>query len=78
MINGILFVYHHPPVINAPTIMEHVNSFSKHSQFKVWAINTESGFPPKLSNLQFQIIVLHYSLFGFTPAQLSEGFLEYL
>ena len=78
IVNGILFVYHHPPRVNAQTIMEHVNSFGKYSQFKVWSINTDSGFPRKLGNLQFRVMVLHYSLFGFTPAQLPEEFMQYL
>ena len=77
-IHGVLLVYHHPLVINAPTIMEHVNSFSRYSRFKVWAINTEFGFPRGLSRLQFQVILLHYSLFGFTPRQFSNKFLRYL
>lgn len=83
VINGILFIYHHPPMINAPTIMEHVDSFAKHSQFKIWTMNTEFGFPHRMGELQFKIIVLHYSLFGFVPTQLnptqlSSKFLHYI
>jgi hypothetical protein len=77
-VNGILLLYHHFLVSNAPTIMEHVNAFERHSRFKVWKVNTELGFPPGLNNLDFQVIVLHYSLFGWSPHNLPSRFLTYL
>jgi len=73
--NGILLIYNHRLTKNASTLMEHINSFSDHSQFKVWAVNTELGFPHELNNLQFQVILLHYSLFG---NYLSKSFQAYL
>lgn len=76
-VNGILLLYNHPLIKNAPTIMEHVKSFSEHSRFKVWRINTECGFPKRLSELRFKAIVLHYSLFGYRPF-LNAQFLNYL
>jgi len=76
-IRGILLFYHHYLFQNAPTIMEHVNAFERYSQFKVWKVNTEMGFPKGLKGLRFEIILLHYSLFG--PFYLlSDGFLNYL
>jgi hypothetical protein len=77
-IDGILLLYRHPIARNAPTIMEHVNSFQRYSKFKVWSINTEFGFPRSLDKLQFKIIVLHYSLFGSGVYLLSDRFLDYL
>lgn len=77
-INGILLLYYHPVSANAPTIMEHVNAFRQYSRFKVWSINTELGFPSGLRELQFQIIVLHYSLFGTSPYYLNDEFLDYV
>ena len=76
-INGILLLYNHPLIKNAPTIMEHVNSYSEHSCFNVWKINTECGFPKRLAELRFKAIVLHYSLFGYRPF-LNPQFLNYL
>ena len=76
-VNGILLLYHHYLFHNAPTIMDHVTAFQRHSQFKVWSVNTELGFPKSLGGLRFQIIVLHYSLFG--PFYLlNEAFVNYL
>lgn len=78
MLNAILILYHHlfPP--KAPTIMQHANSFKENSEFKVFKLNTEIGFPYGLTSLDFKIIVLHYLLFGCWPHQLSKPFLEYL
>ncbi len=77
-ISGMLLLYHHPLAENAPTILEHVESFEKYSCFKVWKVNTELGFPPALEAMRFEIIVLHYSLFALLPFYLDRHFLSYL
>lgn len=71
-------IYHHHLTANAPTIMEHVDAFQRYSRFKVWKVNTEFGFPEGLKGLEFQVIVLHYSLFGICPYELDDEFLNYL
>ncbi len=76
--NGILLLYHHWLAANAPTIMEHVWAFDRYSRFKVWAVNTELGFPKGLADLDFRVIVLHYSLFGWWPFSLSNRFRAYV
>jgi hypothetical protein len=76
-VNGILLLYHHPLVRNAPTILEHIDFLCQHSRFDFWKINTELGFPKRLNEVRFQAIVLHYSLFGLKP-NLNRQFLEYL
>jgi len=77
-VNGILLLYHHPLALNAPTIMEHVNAFPAHSRFRVWPVNTELGFPPRLADLEFQVAVVHYSICGWYPFSLPPKFLAYL
>ena len=77
MLNGVLLLYHHPLTPNASTIMEHVDAFRRHSRFKVWSVNTELGFPEGLKSLQFQGILLHYSLFG-PRYEMNKSFLDYL
>jgi len=76
-VHGILFLYFHYWDKNAPTIVDHINSFPKYSKFKVWALNTERGFPKGLKKLEFDIILLHYSLFG-QKYVLFNDFMEYL
>ena len=76
-VNGILVLYHHYLFENASTIMEHVNSFKENSTFKVWNVNTELGFPVGLNQLEFKIIVLHYSLYG-TYYLLNNKFLNFI
>ena len=77
-VNGILIIYHHPVTASSPTIMEHVESFERYSQFKVWKVNTAYGFPYRLKSLDFSAIVLHYSLFGSHPFSIPEKFLQYV
>ncbi len=77
-INGILLLYHHWLTANAPTIMEHVSAFGRYSRFRVWPVNTELGLPKRLLALDFRVIVLHYSLFGWLPFYLSREFDSYL
>lgn len=76
-VNGVLLLYHHHLKANAPTISEHVRSFSQHSRFRVWNVNTALGFPTRLERLRFSVILLHYSIFGL-PIILNEKFLEYI
>ncbi len=64
MVNGILLLYYRPLTAGAPTILEHVSAIPSHSRFAVWTVNTALGFPRGLRDLDFRIIVLHYSLFG--------------
>jgi hypothetical protein len=77
-VNGVLLLYHHPGGTNAPTILEHVEAFSKHSRFRVWNYNTDAGFPRALGEFRFSTVVLHYSLFGPKSYRLDDYFLGYL
>ncbi len=73
-----LVLYHHPLSADAATVMENVKSFEQHSQFKVWTVNTALGFPKSLRDLQFETLVLHYSLFGNWPYLFDDTFLNYI
>jgi hypothetical protein len=77
-IQRVLVLYHHPVAKDAPTIKEHVNSFHNYSRFRVWQINTESGFPFGLDKFKFQIIVLHYSLIPYDSYHFNDRFVRYL
>lgn len=61
---GALLLYHLPLIPTAATISEHVGSFATYSRFPVWTINTELGMPQGLPGLNFDVVILHYSLFG--------------
>jgi len=77
-VSGILLIHSHALVPTASMVMDLVSAFQNHSRFKVWAVNAELGFPEALKRYEFQIIVLHYSIFSWLPFFLSEEFLEYL
>lgn len=74
----LLVLYHRTLTPYAATVMEHVRSFETYSAFKVWSINTELGFPAGLDDCDFSVVVLHYSLFGIHPYQLSDRFRAFL
>lgn len=74
----ILLLYHHPLSANAPTIMEHVRSFEKYSQFSIVEVNVSQGFPSHLKKVDFSAIVIHYSVFGSMPFSLANKFKRYI
>ena len=80
-VDGVLVVYHRPGapwIKDASTVREHVHSFARHSRRRVWEVNTDFGFPPGLEDVEFEAIVLHYSLFGMGDYFLDQEWLEYL
>lgn len=62
----------------AATVLEHAGSFGRFSDHPVFALNTADDYPPALDRFQFDVVVLHYSLFGGTPYLLGDHFLRYL
>ena len=66
-VNGILVIHRHNLAPTASMVMEIVDAFPQHSQFSAWAVNTHLGFPEVLRELEFRVIVLHYSLFAYLP-----------
>jgi len=76
-VNGILALYHFIPPY-AETVLEHALAFERFSRFPVWSLNTSERFPRELRGIRFQVILLHYSLFGSAEYQLNAAFLDYL
>jgi hypothetical protein len=80
-VGGVLVIYDRPITPfhrDASTVVEHASSFARHSRLGVIEVNADSGFPPRLDELEFDAIILHYSLFGMARYRLDEGFLHYL
>ena len=80
-VDGVLLLYHRPIprwFKDASTVMEHVQSFGRFSRFGQWRVNSDTGFPQGLADLDFSAVLLHYSLFGMGPYSLDEGWLGYL
>jgi hypothetical protein len=81
VVDGALLVYHRPDapwIKDASTVMEHVGAFEAHSRHRIWRVNTDLGFPPRLSELDFKAVILHYCVFGMGDYRLSEEWLDYL
>lgn len=79
-VNGVLLIYYqHIAMIDASTVHENIESFEKHSTYPTWSYNVALGFPNDLMTLEFDVIVLHYSLFSMgSYYTLSQDFLEYI
>ncbi len=81
MVDGVLLLYHRPIprwFKDASTVMEHVRAFGDHSRFPLWTVNTDTGFPEGLHDVDFASVLLHYSLFGMGPYSLDDGWVDYL
>jgi hypothetical protein len=79
-IGGALLLYHRPALFpDAATITDHINAFERYSRFPFWKLNTDRGFPKGLTELEFDAIVVHYTVFasGPSPFMLDDDFLEY-
>jgi len=76
-INGILVIHRHNLAPTASMVVEIVNAFCRNSEFKAWEVNAYFGFPEVLRELEFKVIVLHYSLFAYLPF-VEEEFREYI
>ena len=74
----ILLIYRVPISSHASTISEHVLAFPNYSKNSISLINTEFGFPFELDSKKFDVIVLHYSLFGYFPFRINDAFKNFL
>ena len=74
----VLLIHRLPLASFASTLSEHVLAFPLYSNPDVTLLNVELGLPEKLSSRKFDVIVLHYSLFGTHPFRLSDRFLDFL
>jgi hypothetical protein len=77
----VLLLYHRPiaPWLkDASTVREHLHAFAQHSRHRVCELNIDVGFPPGLARLDFDAILLHYSVFGMQYYRLAGPWLEYL
>jgi hypothetical protein len=66
-VSTVLLLYHRPVswrFRDASTVNEHVEAFARHSRLPVWSYNTALGTLQGLQELDFDAVVLHYSLFG--------------
>ena len=80
-VGGVLVIYDRPITPfhrDASTVVEHATSFAEHSRLGAVQVNADAGFPAGLDELEFDAVILHYSLFGMARYRLDEGFLRYL
>ena len=87
---GVLLLYHRPVLpwegSEAGNVNENIEAFGRYSKFGVKAVNTAEvwnpyyGYQPDLADLEFDAILMHYSLFrpGLEPYWLSEPLREHV
>lgn len=81
MVRGGLLLYYFPSprwFRDAATIMDHVSAFERYSRFGIRSLNTDTLFPQRIANLDFQLVVVHYSVFGAGFYPLTEDHLAWL
>lgn len=84
---GVLLIYHRPTLpwqlVDADNVAQHITAFGRHSKLPLWQVNTDYGFPPRLDGLDFDAVVLHYTVFvpgspGPSGYLIDEGYLDFL
>jgi hypothetical protein len=67
LVEGGLLLYHFPSAFwfrSAATIMDHVGAFEAYSRFPIQKLNTDWPLPAGLAKLDFELVIVHYSLVG--------------
>jgi hypothetical protein len=80
-VGGALLLYHFPTAFwftSASTVMDHVRAFERYSRFGIDLLNTDTALPSRIAELDFQLVIVHYSVFGPGAYLLSEDHLEWL
>jgi hypothetical protein len=82
MVRGGLLLYYFPSAFwfrDASTIMDHVEAFTRYSRFGIQRVNTDEPLPRRVAELDFELIVVHYSAVSASGAyQLTEDHLSWL
>jgi hypothetical protein len=76
-----LLLYHLPTAFwysDASTVMDHVRAFERYSRFGVHILNTDTALPSRIAELDFQLVIVHYSVFGPGGYLLNEDHLEWV
>jgi hypothetical protein len=60
---------------NAKTIIDHISSFEKYSQFEIQTVSSRLGLPDDLNLLSFDIVVIHYSITLITTSFYLESYI---
>ena len=60
---------------SAQTIIDHISSFEKHSQFEIQTVSSRLGLPDDLNLFSFDIVVIHYSITLTTSSLYLESYI---
>jgi hypothetical protein len=80
-VRGALLLYHFPSAFwfrDAATIMDHVNAFGRYSRFDIQKLNTDEPLPQSVAELDFELVIVHYSVIGTSSYPMTEDHFEWL
>jgi hypothetical protein len=81
LVRGGLLLYHFPSAFwfrSAATITDHVGAFEAYSRFPIQKLNTDSPLPAGIAELDFELVIVHYSLVGGGFYPMTEDHLRWL
>ena len=78
---GAVLLYHYPTAFwfrSAATIMDHVGAFERYSRFGIRTLNTDWPLPKRIAEIDFELVIVHYSCVGAGFYPLTEDYLRWL
>ena len=58
---------------DAATDMDHVEAFARYSRLGIQELNTDAPLPRRVAELDFELVIVHYSVFGTGAYTLDRG-----
>jgi hypothetical protein len=81
LVRGGLILHHRPSgfwVRTADTDMDHVEAFERYSRFGIQKLNTDEPLPQRVAELDFELVIVHYTIPGTGFYHLTEDHLRWL
>jgi hypothetical protein len=81
MVGGGLLLHHRPTAFWLPdyaTDREHVSAFPRHSRFRIRTLNTDEPLPRRVAELDFELVIVHYTVPGTGFYNLTDDHLRWL
>jgi hypothetical protein len=81
MVRGGLLLHHRPTAFWLPdyaTDREHVEAFPRYSRFRIRPLNTDEPLPRPVAELDFELVIVHYTVPGTGFYNLTEDHLRWL
>jgi hypothetical protein len=81
MMRGGVLLHYYPTAFwfrDAATVSDHLESFERYSRFGIRPVNTDWPLPERVAELDFELVIVHYSCVGAGLYPLTEDHLKWL